>query len=87
MNPSLTRLVKGLLTNGYLPECKRVRPHIAQVGQGVEEGHVGASDSGVRDPGKESHDGEEPCSIDIALSVVISLTWHRRQAGEKQRWQ
>ena len=32
------------------------------MGQGVEEGHVGASDSGVRDPGKESRDGEEPGS-------------------------
>ena len=50
----------GLLLSRYLPECKRVRPHIAQVGQGVEEGHVGATDGRVRDPGKESHDWEEP---------------------------
>ena len=61
--PTLKRIFNGLLSNDYLPECERVGPHIAQVGQGVEEGHVGASDGGVRDPGKESHDGEEPGSM------------------------
>ena len=42
------------------PEGEGVGPHVAQVGQGVEEGHVGAADGRVRDAGKERHDRQKP---------------------------
>ena len=37
------------------PEGEGVRPHVAQVGEGVEEGHVGSADCRVRDASKECH--------------------------------
>ena len=42
------------------PECERVWPHVAKVGQGVEEGHVGAADRWVRDAREERHLGYKP---------------------------
>ena len=53
---------KYMLLVGHLPgeevdepEGEGVWPHVAQVGQGVQEGHVGSPDCRVRDTGKECH--------------------------------
>ena len=42
------------------PEGEGVWPHVAQVGEGVEEGHVGAPDAWVRNASKECHRGDKP---------------------------
>ena len=41
------------------PEDEGRRPHVTEVGQGVEEGHVGATNGRVADASKKRHDGHE----------------------------
>ena len=41
------------------PEGEGVRPEVAEVGEGVEEGHVGATHHGVTDPGEVGQQAEE----------------------------
>ena len=41
------------------PQGQGGRPVAAQVGEGVQHGHVGPADGGVGDLGKEGHDGDE----------------------------
>ena len=55
-------LLENLFFTFYLPgeevdepEREGARPHVAEVGQRVQEGHVGAADGGVGDSGKECH--------------------------------
>ena len=36
-----------------------MRPEVAEVGEGVEEGHVGATHHGVTDPGEVGQQAEE----------------------------
>lgn len=57
-----TRLAGGPLTflgrqRVHEPQCQRGRPVPTQVGDGVQEGHVGASNEGVTNFSMEGHRG------------------------------
>ena len=63
------------------PERERFCPHVSEVGEGVEECHVGPADKGVADPGKESHHGHkhdvegDPMDDKEAGQHGVVITW------------
>ena len=56
------------------PECERVWPHVAKVGQRVEEGHVGAADRWVRDAREERHLGYKPDRERSTRAITTTAT-------------